>query len=87
MTYFGQPGTVMSDTLTGDFWLTVPEQSGTVRDTLTRGLWLTIPGQPGTVRVITVMREQLLKVIVYLHRMSVQKASVVAGLRCQKLWK
>jgi len=32
-----------------------------------------------------VTSEQLLKVIWYLHRMSVQKANVVAGLRCQKL--
>jgi len=30
--------------------------------------------------------EQLLKVIEYLYSMSVQKASIVAGLRCRNLW-
>jgi len=32
-----------------------------------------------------VTSEQLLKIISYLYRMSVQKASIVEGLRCRKL--
>ena len=34
-----------------------------------------------------VTSEQLLKVIEYLYSVNIQKASIVAGLSCRKLWR
>ena len=51
---------------------------------LGRGGWPRHTSQ-SNYRFCHVTSEQLLKVIEYLYSMSVQKASVVANLRCQKL--